>query len=91
MINQLEINDEFKEAFDLINNTTNCVFVTGNAGRGKSTLLNILGLLDKPSEGFYKLAGIAVSHYSNNELAALINYYWVLFSNNLISYLSLPY
>jgi len=35
----LEINDEFKQAFDLIANTNDNVFVTGNAGTGKTTFL----------------------------------------------------
>ncbi|MDR1103977.1 MAG: AAA family ATPase [Endomicrobium sp.] len=39
MTNKLEINNKFKEAFDLIDKTHNCVFVTGNAGTGKTTFL----------------------------------------------------
>jgi ATP-dependent exoDNAse (exonuclease V) alpha subunit len=39
MTNKLEINDKFKEAFDLIDKTHNCVFITGNAGTGKTTFL----------------------------------------------------
>ena len=35
----LDMNDEFKAAFDLMENTKECVFVTGKAGTGKSTLL----------------------------------------------------
>jgi len=36
---KLEINDEFKQAFELIANTNDNVFVTGNAGTGKTTFL----------------------------------------------------
>jgi len=36
---QLEINNEFKQAFELIANTNDNVFVTGNAGTGKTTFL----------------------------------------------------
>jgi ATP-dependent exoDNAse (exonuclease V) alpha subunit len=36
---KLEINDEFKEAFNLISKTNDSVFVTGNAGTGKTTFL----------------------------------------------------
>jgi PIF1 helicase. len=36
---QIEINDEFKHAFKLISETGDCVFVTGNAGTGKTTFL----------------------------------------------------
>ena len=35
----LDINDEFKSAFDLMENTSECLFITGKAGTGKSTLL----------------------------------------------------
>ncbi len=35
----LDINDEFKSAFDLMENTRECLFITGKAGTGKSTLL----------------------------------------------------
>ena len=34
-----DINDEFKSAFDLMENTSECLFITGKAGTGKSTLL----------------------------------------------------
>jgi ATP-dependent exoDNAse (exonuclease V) alpha subunit len=36
---KLDINDEFKEAFNLISKTGDCVFVTGNAGTGKTEFL----------------------------------------------------
>jgi len=39
MTNKIEINDEFKQAYDLIDKTCDCVFVTGNAGSGKTTFL----------------------------------------------------
>ncbi|MDR0822370.1 MAG: AAA family ATPase [Endomicrobium sp.] len=35
----IEINNEFKEALALISQTDDCVFVTGNAGTGKTTFL----------------------------------------------------
>jgi ATP-dependent exoDNAse (exonuclease V) alpha subunit len=35
----LDINDEFKSAFDLMEYTKECLFITGKAGTGKSTLL----------------------------------------------------
>jgi putative ABC transport system ATP-binding protein len=41
------------------------VTVRGPSGSGKSSLLNILGCLDTPSEGTYRLAGEDVSRYSD--------------------------
>jgi len=36
---KIEINEQFKKALDLMNNTKSNVFITGKAGTGKSTLL----------------------------------------------------
>ena len=49
------------------------VAIMGASGSGKSTMLNILGCLDKPSAGDYKLDGISVSELNKNELAELRN------------------
>jgi putative ABC transport system ATP-binding protein len=45
----------------------------GASGSGKSTFMNILGCLDKPSSGEYLLDGINVSKLSKNELAHIRN------------------
>jgi putative ABC transport system ATP-binding protein len=49
------------------------VTVRGASGSGKSSLLNILGCLDGPSAGTYKLAGEDVTSYSDRQLAAIRN------------------
>jgi ATP-dependent exoDNAse (exonuclease V) alpha subunit len=36
---KIEINNEFNQAFDLIEKSGDCVFITGNAGTGKTTFL----------------------------------------------------
>jgi putative ABC transport system ATP-binding protein len=41
------------------------VTVRGASGSGKSSLLNIIGCLDTPSSGTYRLAGDDVSGYSD--------------------------
>ena len=38
-IPNIEINEEFENAFSLLENTNDCIFITGKAGTGKSTLL----------------------------------------------------
>jgi putative ABC transport system ATP-binding protein len=49
------------------------ISITGASGGGKSTLLYILGLLDKPTSGRYLLQGQPVENLSDTELAALRN------------------
>jgi len=49
------------------------VAIMGPSGSGKSTLLHILGLLDMPDTGSYRLLGHEVARLSDNELAALRN------------------
>ena len=47
--------------------------VMGASGSGKSTAMNIIGCLDRPSQGVYKLNGIPVENLSDDELAELRN------------------
>src|SRR5438067_2773155 len=49
------------------------VAIMGASGSGKSTFMNILGCLDKPTTGGYLLEGIAVSDLSKKELATIRN------------------
>ena len=39
--NPLQLNDDFKYALDLLEKTTTSMFITGRAGTGKSTLLQL--------------------------------------------------
>jgi len=47
--------------------------VMGASGSGKSTAMNIIGCLDRPSEGVYKLNGIPIENLSDDELAEIRN------------------
>ena len=49
------------------------VAVMGASGGGKSTFMNILGCLDRPSSGRYLLEGTDVSGLTKRELAAIRN------------------
>lgn len=49
------------------------VAVMGASGSGKSTFMNILGCLDKPSSGKYTLEGTDVSRRTKKELALIRN------------------
>jgi len=47
------------------------VAIMGPSGSGKSTLLNILGCLDQPSRGSYRLDGREVASLSSDELSSI--------------------
>ena len=49
------------------------VAVMGASGSGKSTFMNIVGCLDEPTSGTYRLEGTNVSHMTADERATLRN------------------
>jgi putative ABC transport system ATP-binding protein len=49
------------------------VAIMGPSGSGKSTLMNVIGCLDSPSAGSYKLNSKEVANLDDDELAAIRN------------------
>lgn len=49
------------------------VAIMGASGSGKSTLMNVLGCLDQPTKGRYRLNGIEVDNLKPDQLAEIRN------------------
>ncbi|MGQ9498973.1 MAG: ABC transporter ATP-binding protein [Dissulfurimicrobium sp.] len=49
------------------------IAVMGASGSGKSTFMNIIGCLDMPTAGIYRLDGVDTRGLSNNELSEIRN------------------
>lgn len=58
---------------DMEINEGDFVAIMGASGSGKSTMLNILGCLDKPTDGEYLLDGVNMGKMNKNQLAGLRN------------------
>ena len=61
------------DGIDLAVEKNDYLAIMGPSGSGKSTLMNILGCLDLPDEGDYRLNGRDVARMQVDELAALRN------------------
>lgn len=69
---RFEVGDQVVHALDSIDLTAasgEYVSIVGPSGSGKSTLLNAIGLLDRLDEGTYRLDGLDVTQFVDDELA----------------------
>ena len=70
---KFEDKDIFSD-FNLIINKGEMVAITGESGKGKSTLLNIIGQLEKPDSGDVIIQGVKNAFKSEKELVKLFRY-----------------
>lgn len=74
------------------------VAIMGKSGSGKSTTMNMIGALDVPTSGTYKLNGTDVSHMTEDQLAKVRNImigfifqqYFLLTKLNVLENVELP-
>ncbi len=61
--------------------------IVGSSGSGKTTIMNIIGILDRPTEGGYVLDGVDVARAKDKELSRIRNHKigFVFQTYNLIS------
>jgi putative ABC transport system ATP-binding protein len=72
-----QMGDERIAALDGVSfsvNTGEMVAIIGTSGSGKSTLLNVLGCLDTPTSGKYRLDGTDVQDLTDDELSRARNH-----------------
>lgn len=67
--NELEI----LHGIDLKVNRGEFVSIVGSSGSGKTTMMNIIGILDRPTEGEYMLDGVDVAHATDRDLSMIRN------------------
>ena len=67
--NELEI----LHGIDLKVNRGEFVSIVGTSGSGKTTMMNIIGILDRPTEGEYMLDGVDVAHAKDRDLSMIRN------------------
>ena len=67
--NELEI----LHGIDLKVNRGEFVSIVGCSGSGKTTMMHIIGILDRPTEGEYMLDGVDVAHAKDRDLSMIRN------------------
>lgn len=70
----IEINEEFKKAFDIAEKTNRNVFITGKAGTGKSTFLNYFRENTKKEIALLAPTGVAAVNIKGQTIHSFFNF-----------------
>lgn len=81
----LEITEEFQQAFDLMDKTNKCAYITGKAGTGKSTLLTYFRKKTKKNIIILSPTGIAAINVEGTTIHSFFRFAPQLIKKNDIS------
>jgi ATP-dependent DNA helicase PIF1 len=73
-INGLELNEDFKRALRLIEETSECIFITGKAGTGKSTLLKHFSDNTNKNIALLAFTGVAALHIKGETIHSFFDF-----------------
>jgi ATP-dependent exoDNAse (exonuclease V) alpha subunit len=73
-MNNIEINENFKRAIELIENTNKNVFITGRAGTGKSTLLKYIRSISKKRMVVLAPTGVSALNVKGQTIHSFFNF-----------------
>lgn len=72
--NNIELNEQFQKALDLIENTDKHIFITGRAGTGKSTLLSYARVITKKKIAVLAPTGVAAVNISGQTIHSFFGF-----------------
>ncbi len=72
---QLDLNPQFQRAIDMMANTDKCLFITGRAGTGKSTLLNHFCSQSEKHPVVLAPTGVAALNVKGQTIHRFFNFY----------------
>jgi hypothetical protein len=68
------LTDEFKNAYNLMENSTKCIFITGKAGTGKSTLITYFRMNTKKNVAYLAPTGVAALNIRGKTLHSFFKF-----------------
>lgn len=81
----LVITEDFKEAFELMEHTSECAYITGKAGTGKSTLLTYFRQQTKKNIVVLAPTGIAAINVEGSTIHSFFRFRTGIIENSIIS------